>query len=405
MVSDDTDIAAVILAEGTRSVLDDDNIPNENQSESCRSCRTPMQGLYCLNCGQKNDDYRRSLFSLFIEMMGNITAIDARIWRTWLSLLTRPGRVAREFADGARTKWTSPVRAYLAMSLMLFGYIAVTGTQIAAVDLDIKRKAAATGELQNLKPSDFIINPSLLMFETSKNLEARHVDDMEERNYLLRYPGRLRVTYANGEMQFIEDGYVEPDETPKTVDAELENLAKTEDDDERVFILNGEEVEPDEVSGRFVNAMRLVVQRPEMFNGTFAKYLPRVMFLMMPATMLLGAIFIRGRGNAFLYDHLVHAAYIHAVFFFLVLIGLILGQYTPIPTAALFGLLTLYMLLYLPMSLGGMFARGMIKTIWTSYAVGFIYFISMIVIIVALTVMGINNIMTQADLMPVAIGP
>jgi len=229
------------------------------------------------------------------------------------------------------------------------------------------------------------------------------------------------MTYADGYMQFIEDGYIAPKgedeagpstEIPASAreaitnalnDQGIETTQEANEDGENVFIINGEEIDPDEANGRFVNAMRLVVQRPEMFNETFAKYLPRVMFFMMPATMLFGALFIRGRGNAFLYDHLVHTAYIHSVFFFLVLIGLILGKYTPIPTGALFGLLTLYMLLYLPMSLRQMFSRGMIKTIWTSYAVGFVYFLSMIVVIVTLTVMGINEIMNQADLMPIAL--
>ena len=38
------------------------------------------------------------------------------------------------------------------------------------------------------------------------------------------------------------------------------------------------------------------------------------MFGMMPFTMLLGAMFIRGRGNALLYDHLVHTAYSRRLF-------------------------------------------------------------------------------------------
>ena len=40
------------------------------------------------------------------------------------------------------------------------------------------------------------------------------------------------------------------------------------------------------------------------------------MFFMVPFAMRLGAIFIRGP-TALLYDHLIHAMYIHAVFLWL----------------------------------------------------------------------------------------
>jgi len=54
------------------------------------------------------------------------------------------------------------------------------------------------------------------------------------------------------------------------------------------------------------------------------------MFFMMPLSMLIGAIFIRGKERAMLYDHLVHAAYIHAFAFLLLLLFILLVQFTPI---------------------------------------------------------------------------
>ena len=105
--------AAMVLS--GEALLSRDTIPDKNQSLNCQSCGTRYVGVFCHKCGQKNDDMRRSMFSLIIDMVGNLTAIDSRIWRSWIKLLTRPGKVAREYADGSRTKWTSPVRAYLVM--------------------------------------------------------------------------------------------------------------------------------------------------------------------------------------------------------------------------------------------------------------------------------------------------
>ena len=118
------------------------------------------------------------------------------------------------------------------------------------------------------------------------------------------------------------------------------------------------------------------------------------MFIMMPFTMLIGAIFIRGRGNALLYDHLVHAAYIHAVAFFLLLLGILLSFIFPGATVS--KALFVIMLIYLPLSLKRMFRRGWLKTIWTSYGVGFIYAFNMTIIMTAL--LGVQVVNTVSDM-------
>jgi len=421
--------AALLLA--GEDLLSRDNIPDENQRLECFSCDTPYVGVFCHACGQKNDDMRRSLFSLILDLLGNITAFDSRIWRTWAKLLTRPGKVAREYADGSRTKWTSPVRAYLAMSILLFGYIALTGTQILSLTMDVEREEGAPEALSELKPSQLNADFQLLMFETNRSLEnRREASNSELVAFLLNYDEPLAFDYVNGSFKLVEEGYERPKDAParRNVNINTEDLDKAEDFFEDLFdqtdsetetpsasdpstpdeitdtndggyvIINGKRMTPQEASSRGVASLKLLLSRPEIFNNYFSTYLPRVMFFMMPFAMFIGIVFIRGRGNALLYDHLVHTAYIHAVFFFLLFVGLVLGQYTPIPPSWLLGLLTLYMLLYLPMSLSGMFKRGPVKTIWSSYAIGFIYFITMTVIITTLTIMAFINVMDQAQL-------
>jgi len=108
--------------------LYDDKIPDANQSHTCFSCDENMTGIYCYACGNKNDNYRRSIWSLGTELFSSLTALEGRIWRSLHSLILKPGAMAREFADGARQKWTSPVRLFLATSLLLFGYIAISQT-------------------------------------------------------------------------------------------------------------------------------------------------------------------------------------------------------------------------------------------------------------------------------------
>ena len=343
--------------------LDLDTIPNANQSHFCFSCEEPMSGMYCVACGQKNDNYRRSVFSLIKEVLASLTAIEGRIWRTWSNLLFRPGKVAREFSDGARTKWSSPVRVYLAISIMLFGFLGITNTQLITLDVNVQPKAGVHKPAIEITADELDIRPALKFFETQKQINARN----KQKNF-----DWIALKLESGNGLEIDIGDTEDSGAPSP-----DTQSLSEEDDMSV-ILNGVEGQKEDWTGFLID----IIRNPAKVNQAFFKYLPQIMFVMMPLTMLIGALFIRGRGNALLYDHLVHSAYIHAVAFFLLLIGIILGRV--LPGANVAAILFIILLFYLPLSLKRMFGRGWIKTIWTSYGVGLIYASIMILVMTGL---------------------
>jgi len=138
------------------------------------------------------------------------------------------------------------------------------------------------------------------------------------------------------------------------------------------------------------DAVSIGLRQPERINAPIGTYLPRIMFAMMPFSMLLGAIFIRGREKAMLFDHLVHAAYIHAFSFLLLFVFMLLVQFTPIK--GLLWIYTFILLIYLPLSARRMFGRGWFKTVLTSYGVGAIYTFNMMIILSFLIGMGLSDI-------------
>ncbi len=401
--------------------LEADTIPDVNQSHFCFSCEQAIVGLYCAGCGQKNDDFRRSIFSLIKEFLASITAIEGRIWRTWGTLLFKPGKVAREFADGKRTKWSSPVRVYLAMSIILFGYITLSQTQILSADVNVKIKDSVTKDVAEIMPPDLILSGSLNMFETQKQIDKRYVGrDFTLINIVIEHGGKYSLDLTEGGLTFEDKS--NSGQSVNIASTDIENQEKTEDSvsdtDGQTSVLKGlldgwnsfesveekPEVQETESGGGFLKvngqnvdpnkgqqALSNFIRNPTRFNEVFSRYLPRVMFIVMPFTMFLGIIFIRGRGNALLYDHLVHSAYIHAVAFFLLFLGLVLGRIPWMPDGWLMLIIFLYLALYLPVSLKTMFKRGAIKTVWTAYSIGFIYLITMLMILLALVVFGMRN--------------
>lgn len=387
------------------SVLDRDKVPNENQSETCFSCGSEITGLYCKDCGQKNDDYRRSIFSLAKEGVASVFSLDSRMWQTWFALLLKPGRVAREYANGKRTKWSSPIRIYLAMSLLLFGYLAMTQTQIVSLDVNVRPKDSVEKPANEVMLEDLKMTVAMTMFETKTQIDKRN----SERNF--DYIGMVFDTdgydmkLSNGGLIFEKENSGQAFASDAADSAGANNSDAEQDTGQTVenaigsviagnnrptrLKLNNQDVDISATSLR--DSVIRFMRDPSDFSETFSKYIPRIMFVMMPFTMFLGALFIRGRGNAFLYDHLVHAAYIHAVIFFLLLAGLILGRLPFLPGSLIFLIFTVYLFFYLPISLKHMFKRGPIKTVWATYSIAGIYLTVMISILVYLSVMGMQN--------------
>lgn len=412
--------------------LEADCVPDVNQSHYCFACEEPMTGLYCAACGNKNDDMRRSISSLGIELFSSLTALEGRIWKSLQSLLFKPGQIAREYSNGARTKWTSPIRLYLAMSLILFGYVTVSKTQLVAfgtekVSSSIVEASIGGADLnpkiyfleRKSKISELVSDEDISVLEKQfPNINSRLKEDTDadllaslesSRTGLDGLDAQIanspspyaasglkagreaiqsRISAIEAELAQRKESAIAAQPLEETID--IETVRKEDEEESQVTISDrkGNKVALDTASLR--EAASIALRYPERVNAPVNKWLPRIMFIMMPFSMLLGAIFIRGRETAMLYDHLVHAAYIHAFSFLLLFVFILLVQYTPLP-----GLLWVYMLtllIYLPLSTKRMFKRGWFKTIITSYGVGLIYTIIMFLILLSLITYGAFDI-------------
>ena len=361
--------AAVVAA-----MLASDNVPDDNQAGTCFSCKAPMSGLFCAECGQKNDNYRRSIFSLVIEMVGSVMSLDSRIWRTWGNLLLRPGHVPREFSDGRRTHWSSPVRVYLAMSIILFGFMSVTNTHLLSLDINPAVKAGIDKPIDEITSEDIETKWKVRFFERQKDIDLRTKNlDFDLLDIWLSGTGR----------KIIDSGIEKIAENEEAMSdiASLPNVSVEPADPESKSRLPNITIMGEKVDDSTSRAMLLnFIKNPIELTRSFNTWLPRLMFIMMPFTMLLGALFIRDKKRAILFDHLVHSAYIHAFAFFLMFFGILASKM--VAGTAVINVISIVLLIYLPLSLKRMFGRGWFKTLMTSYGVGFMY---LLIVMIALT--------------------
>jgi len=422
---------------GHSGLLNADTIPNANQSMNCFSCGECMNGVFCYACGNKNDNYRRSIWSLGVELFSSLTAFEGRIWRSLRSLILKPGQMAREFSDGARQKWTSPIRLYLA----LFGYVALSSTQLVAfgTKMDASSVIQTDSVDKDFSPQIFFLerrstirktvsDDAVSAFEedmadiiTSAN-EPEESDEQLEASLATMRESLIRIDNQLAELSSDKDDKLHKnretlqkrinkwEEEQKnranrsTLDPNEDTSVDKDKDYETQTKLNAPPTETEENiidlsifgenftldSAGIGKAVAIGLRQPERINAPISKYLPRIMFVMMPFSMLIGAIFIRGREKAMLFDHLVHAAYIHAFSFLLLFVFILLVQFTPIP--GLLAIYTLILLIYLPLSAKRMFGRGWFKTFLTSYGVGLIYTFNMMVILIILISLGLSDI-------------
>ena len=96
------------------------NESTEDHPGVCSDCGATVSGKYCSECGQPTHVHR-SLLHLGEEMLHGVLHFDARIWRTLPLLAINPGRLTREWVQGKRTRYVSP----LAIFLLLVGFLGV----------------------------------------------------------------------------------------------------------------------------------------------------------------------------------------------------------------------------------------------------------------------------------------
>lgn len=85
----------------------------------CSDCGAPTSGNFCANCGQPTHVHR-TLLHLGEELLHGVMHFDARIWRTLPLLWLNPGKLTREWVEGRRTRYVSPLAIFLFTLFVMF---------------------------------------------------------------------------------------------------------------------------------------------------------------------------------------------------------------------------------------------------------------------------------------------
>jgi len=338
----------------------------------CLSCAAKIDGPFCWNCGQKNDDMRRSTFVLFKDFIKDTFAFDSRMWRTLGLLATSPGAVPINYSHGKRSRYTPPVRLFLVVSFLFFLVLGVTHTMFVAVE--VRAKAAEEIAADKTAPAKALAEAgpdARTAIERIDINDAQGVITVDDDQYECNITASMRFFVRPQDIRVDEEKW-------RACSASITQTAQEE-------IKAGEELDELPVQGgvteedaargfdRLMSGIDLIVANPVAFNNEINVWLPRVMFFMAPVLALTLALFFRGR-NALLFDHLVLSLYSHAIGFAIIGIAILLGQFgVPGVFPAAMAALGVYFVAALKRAYG----RGWIKTVLTSVFAGLIYFLAL----------------------------
>ena len=90
------------------------------QSEFCHNCGIRLSGRFCSACGQKALPLNVTLRDFFHDFIEETLNVDGRTFQSVRRLLLSPGFLTREYLQGHRAQWVSPIRLYLTLSVLFF---------------------------------------------------------------------------------------------------------------------------------------------------------------------------------------------------------------------------------------------------------------------------------------------
>ncbi|MCL3780388.1 DUF3667 domain-containing protein [Prolixibacteraceae bacterium JC049] len=262
-----------------------------DEEHCCKNCETEFKGNFCPNCGQSILEMDRPFSFIIYDFMGNMFAFDSRFFRSLYTLMFRPGRLTRDFVEGKRQRYMSPLKLYVFVSFVFFLLMSI-GTKRLVSDLDKMEDKAAVelNKNQNKQVADTLVKDlnDVLHVEIIKNNPS---DSALAKK--LQIPTQITETLKDT----IQQGY---HQSKWAAQLEKELIRKQDSWSEK----------EKKLARKAIN----MLDYPDFFIAEYFKYFSWALFLLMPIfALILKLLYIRRRVNYI--RHFIFAINIHALNF------------------------------------------------------------------------------------------
>ncbi|MBT0667254.1 DUF3667 domain-containing protein [Novosphingobium profundi] len=105
--------------EAPGTLVDEAADGDHTHESACLNCGTRLVGSHCHACGQAAHVHR-TLGAFFHDLLHGVFHFEGKFWRTLPLLVWRPGRLTREYIDGRRASYVSPIAMFLFTVFLMF---------------------------------------------------------------------------------------------------------------------------------------------------------------------------------------------------------------------------------------------------------------------------------------------
>lgn len=107
---------------------------------ACLNCGTALVGKHCHECGQAAHVHR-SLGAFFHDFLHGVFHFEGKIWRTIPALAFHPGRMTRQYIEGKRATYVSPIALFLFAVFLMFAVVKNFAPSLGdTADVDVNGK-------------------------------------------------------------------------------------------------------------------------------------------------------------------------------------------------------------------------------------------------------------------------
>lgn len=93
---------------------------------ACLNCGTALIGSHCHACGQRAHVHR-TIGAFAHDLLHGVLHFEGKTWRTLPLLVWKPGRLTREYIDGRRASYVSPIALFLFVVFLSFAAFNILG--------------------------------------------------------------------------------------------------------------------------------------------------------------------------------------------------------------------------------------------------------------------------------------
>lgn len=294
----------------------------------CRNCGAVLQDRFCPSCGQLGADFQRPVFELVSSSLGDMFALDGRLWRTVPALLFRPGWVTRQYLDGKRARFVPPFRLFLLSSLIFFFMV-----------FGVLERQPWMQELR-IDPSDIagdrIVMDGVQVDPGGEAAGARIEAEISQSGLTPEQPAGLSTVIEEGNTVSLIDPFIRED---GSVDREALRASIAEQ--------NAGSMTPEQIRTTQDVADRVarVYENQALFAGRMKEWAPRFTLLFLPIFAFLLALSYGWHRKKFFYDHLITS--LHYQTFVQIMLAALIGASVIFPPLAGWASLISLVLLYL----------------------------------------------------------